>query len=65
MVSLGWMRSRALANSEHTVGLAFCRALGVEPARRRGRAACRARRAEGLMECFRNERSPMDGRIRQ
>ena len=61
MVPIGYIRRRAYENRGHTVGRAFCRALGVATDVRTAR---RRRRPElaGMRWCFRNYGSPMDGR---
>ena len=67
MVTLEHMRRCALANAHHTVGRAFCRALGIEPERRAIPKTCgnvskriEDARYEGMGECFRNERGVLD-----
>lgn len=67
MVAIEYMRRCALANAHHTVGRAFCRALGIEPRYRTIPATCgnvskkiESARYEGMGECFRNERGALD-----
>ena len=67
MVSREYMEGCALRNAHRTVGLAFCRAPGIEPMRRTMPAACgnaakviEGARYEGMGECFRNERGVLD-----
>lgn len=61
MVPIGYIRRRAYENRGHTVGLAFCRALGIGTDRRPGGRRSRPELA-GMRWCFRNYGSPMDGR---
>lgn len=67
MVAIEEMRRCALANAHHTVGRAFCRALGIDPGHRAIPTTCgnvaskiEDARYEGMMECFRNERGVLD-----
>lgn len=67
MVSRDYMEGCALRNAHHTVGLAFCRALGIEPGYRTIPTTCgnankliEDARYEGMEECFRNDRGVLD-----
>ena len=60
MVTAEFIRERAMANRRHTVGRAFCIALGIYD---QGSAPSKPRERkeyEGVMWCFRNFGSPMD-----
>ena len=64
MVTRYYMEASALRHAHTTVGRAFCMALGILhlAGRADGSATYRVREQEEIMECFRNERSPMDWR---
>lgn len=61
MVSLDYIRRSAKRNAAHSVGRAFLRALGLDPARYAARERERETYA-GLRSCMANHGSPMDGR---
>lgn len=67
MVSREYMERCALKNAHHTVGRAFCRALGIDPGTFPIPTTCgNAKkmaddaRYEGIDECFRNEKGVLD-----
>ena len=61
MVTMEYLKASAARNRAHTVGLAFCRALGLGPSEAGGRPAD-GRTPPDVLSCFRNFGSPMDGR---
>lgn len=68
MVDIAYIRRRAWECRAHTVGRAFCKALGIDAGRvEGGRSARRGKYREPrrfeVVECFRNFGSPMDGRV--
>lgn len=71
MVSREYMEGCALRNARHTVGMAFCRALGIAPGYRTIPTTCgnaskhiEVARYAGMDECFRNERGVLDFMVR-
>lgn len=61
MVSLDYIRRSAKRNAAHTIGRAFLRALGLDPAKYTARS-CEHDAFAGLRSCMANYGSPMDGR---
>lgn len=61
MVSLDYIRRSAKRNAAHSVGRAFLRALGLDPAKYTARSWEHEAFA-GLRSCMANHGSPMDGR---
>ena len=66
MVDIAYIRRRAWECRAHTVGRAFCKALGIDAGASMGRTPRRGKHREPrrfeVMECFKNFGSPMDGR---
>lgn len=60
MVTAEFMRERARANRRHTVGRAFCIALGIDAMESAPSKSGEGKEYEGVMWCFRNHGSPMD-----
>lgn len=60
MVSREYLERSALANARHTVGRAFCIALGIEVPRSEPKQPRPQDEYEGIGWCFANHGSPMD-----
>lgn len=61
MVTLEYLKESAIRNRSHTVGRAFCTALGLDLFEAEGWPVDERTPSEVLF-CFRNFGSPMDGR---
>lgn len=65
MVTRQYMAMRAMENSHHTVGRAFCAALGLGAMPARSETGAPARIDGDIERCFANRISPVDARARK